>query len=84
VDPGKGSRLVEEIRSLNPQLKAFAFLNRAGPREVDNQEAGDYLADNEALSFLTGSSRDKPVRKLLVETAHYIQAGQGCLKNECF
>jgi chromosome partitioning protein len=54
VDPGKGSRLVEEIRSLNPQLKAFAFLNRAGPREVDNQEAGDYLADNEALSFLTG------------------------------
>ncbi len=45
-------RLVEEIRPINPKLKAFAFLNRADPRGVDNQEAADYLEDNDSLMFL--------------------------------
>jgi hypothetical protein len=42
------------------------------------------VADNEALSFLTGSSRDKPVRKHLVETAQYIQAGVGLFQKRPF
>ena len=45
-------RLVEEITPINPKLKAFAFLNRADPRGVDNQEAADYLQDNDSLTFL--------------------------------
>ncbi len=45
-------RLVEEITPINPKLKAFAFLNRADPRGVDNQEAADYLEDNDSLMFL--------------------------------
>ena len=52
-------RLVEEIRSVNPQLKAFAFLNRADPRGVDNQEAANYLADNDTLTFLNAPLGDR-------------------------
>jgi chromosome partitioning protein len=52
-------RLVEEIRSVNPRLKAFAFLNRADPRGVDNQEAANYLADNDTLTFLNAPLGDR-------------------------
>jgi chromosome partitioning protein len=45
-------RLIEEITPINPKLKCFAFLNRADPRGVDNQEAAEYLRDNGSLTFL--------------------------------
>ncbi len=52
-------RLVEEIRSVNVKLQAFAFLNRADPRGVDNQEAADYLKENDALTFLDAPLGDR-------------------------
>ena len=52
-------RLVDEITPINPKLKAFAFLNRADPRGVDNQEAADYLQDNDSLTFLNTPLGDR-------------------------
>jgi chromosome partitioning protein len=48
----KVGELVTEMRQANPDLRAFAFINRADPRGTDNDEAGDALRDSEALQFL--------------------------------
>ena len=44
--------LVAEMRTVNPKLKAFTFLNRADPRGQDNDDAGQVLRDCEALQFI--------------------------------
>ncbi len=49
---GKVSALVEEMRSVNPDLKACTFINRADPRGQDNSEAAELLKETEALTFL--------------------------------
>lgn len=48
----KVSRLVAEMRSANPALKACAFINRADPRGQDNDEAAEVIRETEALQFL--------------------------------
>lgn len=48
----KVSELVTEIRGVNPELKAFTFINRADPRGHDNDEAGDVLKENQELIFV--------------------------------
>lgn len=48
----KVSRLVAEMRSANPALKACAFINRADPRGQDNDEAAEVIRETEALAFL--------------------------------
>ncbi|WP_295821747.1 AAA family ATPase [uncultured Deinococcus sp.] len=48
----KVTRLVQEIRTVNPELKAHAFLNRADPRGSDNDDAAEALKESEALAFL--------------------------------
>ena len=45
-------RLLQEIRPVNPNLKAYAFLNRADPRGVDNEDAEEYLQDCDMLDYL--------------------------------
>ncbi|MGH8549656.1 MAG: AAA family ATPase [Methylococcales bacterium] len=48
----KVGALVEEMRTANPELKAYTFLNRADPRGNDNDEAGEALQEAEALLFI--------------------------------
>ena len=46
------SDLTEEVRTVNPFLKAFAFLNRADPRGPDNAEAAAAISDTPGLDYL--------------------------------
>lgn len=48
----KVSGLVAEMRSANPALKAYAFINRADPRGQDNDEAADVIRETDALEFI--------------------------------
>jgi chromosome partitioning protein len=44
--------LVEEMRTVNPDLQAFGFLNRADPYGTDNSDAGDFISENPTLEFI--------------------------------
>ena len=48
----KVAELVAEMRTANPRLAAYTFLNRADPRGTDNDEAGEALRDTDALQFI--------------------------------
>lgn len=48
----KVSNLVGEMRTANPDLKAFAFINRADPRGQDNDEATSIIKETEELAFI--------------------------------
>ena len=48
----KVSNLVAEMRSANPALKAYAFINRADPRGQDNDEAAEVIRETPALAFI--------------------------------
>lgn len=48
----KVTRLIQEIQTVNPKLKSFAFLNRADSRGSDNQDAAEALSDTEVLQYL--------------------------------
>lgn len=48
----KVAALVAEMRTANPKLVAFTFLNRADPRGLDNEGAAEILRETEGLTFL--------------------------------
>ncbi|TSA79547.1 AAA family ATPase [Deinococcus detaillensis] len=48
----KVSKLVEEAQHLNPNLKAYVFLNRADARGSDNDDAAEALKEVTALTYL--------------------------------
>jgi chromosome partitioning protein len=48
----KVSHLVTEMRAANPELKAYAFINRADPSGRDNAEAAEVIRETEALAFI--------------------------------
>ena len=48
----KVSRLVAEMRSVNPALRACAFINRADPRGQDNDDAAEVIRETQALTFI--------------------------------
>jgi len=48
----KVARLIEEIQTINPTLKTYAFLNRADPRGSDNDDAAEALREEEAFKYL--------------------------------
>lgn len=48
----KVTRLIQEIQTVNPKLRSFAFLNRADSRGSDNADAAEALSDTETLKFL--------------------------------
>lgn len=48
----KVTRLIQEIQTVNPKLRSFAFLNRADFRGSDNQDAAEALSDTEVLQYL--------------------------------
>ena len=43
----KVSALVAEMKTINPKLKAYAFINRADPRGQDNAEASEVIRENQ-------------------------------------
>ena len=45
------SELIVEIRTVNPELAAFAFLNRADPRGLDNAEAETVIRDTPGMKL---------------------------------
>jgi chromosome partitioning protein len=47
--------LVREIRTINPSLKAYTFLNRADASGPDNDDAGEVLRESVDLTFLDTS-----------------------------
>ena len=44
--------LVEEIRTINPKLRAYAFINRADSSGSDNTDAAEVLKDTTELHFI--------------------------------
>jgi chromosome partitioning protein len=48
----KVGSLVGEMQPANPNLKAYAFLNRADSRGQDNDEAMSFLRESSALTFI--------------------------------
>jgi chromosome partitioning protein len=48
----KVSSLVDEMKTVNPNLVAYSFINRADPRGVDNEEAAQVIQETKALNFL--------------------------------
>jgi chromosome partitioning protein len=48
----KVGALVEDVRTLNPELRAYVFLNRADATGQENEEAKSILADASALTYL--------------------------------
>jgi chromosome partitioning protein len=48
----KVSKVVDEIQAVNPNLTAYAFINRADPRGTDNQEAEEILKSTSNLIFI--------------------------------
>lgn len=48
----KVGALVAEIRTINPDLLAYTFINRADPKGQDNDDAADVLKETDALTFI--------------------------------
>ncbi|HMV98607.1 MAG TPA: AAA family ATPase [Acidobacteriota bacterium] len=48
----KVAKIVEEIRTVNPNLRACMFLNRADARGADNDETAQALSEAVALEFI--------------------------------
>jgi chromosome partitioning protein len=48
----KVSKVIKEVQAVNPNLTAYAFLNRADPRGTDNREAEEILKSVSNLTFV--------------------------------
>lgn len=48
----KVAELVEEMKTANPTLRAYTFINQADSRGSDNQDAADVLRDSPTLQLL--------------------------------
>lgn len=48
----KVSELVTEMKTANPNLKAYMFINRADPRGQDNNETAEVLKETEDMVFI--------------------------------
>ena len=48
----KVSELVGEMQTVNPDLRAYAFINRADPAGRDNEEAAEIIRDTAELEFI--------------------------------
>lgn len=50
---GKVVSLINEIKTVNHNLKAFAVINRADPQGIDNQDAADIIKETEGIIYLS-------------------------------
>lgn len=63
------SALVEEVRAINPEIRAYMFLSKADSRGSENEEAKEYLSRSPALTLL-----DAP---LILRKAYSDASGRG-------
>jgi chromosome partitioning protein len=55
----KVAELLEEVRTVNPNLQAWAFLNRADPGGTDNQDAMQMISNTEGIQLITQCLGDR-------------------------
>jgi chromosome partitioning protein len=55
----KVSALLEEVRTVNPDLKAWAFLNRADAVGRDNDEAMEIIKETPGIEFIAARLGDR-------------------------
>lgn len=48
----KVSALIDEIRTVNPDLAVWGFINRADPRGTDNNEAANMIRETPAMTLM--------------------------------
>jgi chromosome partitioning protein len=48
----KVSNLIEEIKTINPNLQAYTFINRADAKGQDNDDAAGLLGETTVLTFI--------------------------------
>ena len=48
----KVSSLVSEIQLINPTLKVFAFISKGDPRGQENEQAANFLKENNSIEFI--------------------------------
>lgn len=56
---GSVRNLINEIKSINPNLKCYVVINQADTRGVDNEEALKILAELESVKCLSGCLRNR-------------------------
>jgi chromosome partitioning protein len=49
---GKASKVVKEMKTMNPTLKAYTLINQADSRGSDNEAAAEYAEEVEGLIFI--------------------------------
>jgi chromosome partitioning protein len=55
----KVAELLAEVRTVNPDLQAWAFLNRADPGGTDNQDAMQMISNTEGIQLITQCLGDR-------------------------
>jgi chromosome partitioning protein len=55
----KVAELLEEVRTVNPELKAWAFLNRADAGGTDNQDAMQMISDTPGIQLIAPRVGDR-------------------------
>lgn len=48
----KVAELIEEVRTVNPELKAYCFINRADAQGSDNKQAETLIKETKGLEFI--------------------------------
>lgn len=51
----KTTALIDEMRTVNPNMQVYCFLNRADSRGNDNSDAADLLRETEGVTFIETS-----------------------------
>lgn len=51
--------LIEEVRTVNPGLKAWAFINKADPQGSDNDQAKDFIEETLGIDFISPRLGDR-------------------------
>lgn len=49
---GKVVSLINEIKTVNPGLKAYAVINRADPQGADNHDAPEIIKETDGISYI--------------------------------
>ncbi len=49
------SKVIDEIKQINPNIQAYAFLNRADSRGLDNSQAQEFIKDTDNIKMLSDS-----------------------------
>ena len=55
----KVSELLAQVRTVNPNLQAWAFLNRADPGGTDNRDAMQMISDTEGIELIAPRLGDR-------------------------